>query len=108
MDAISTPPKATIWAYQVYTTLIPNVVVDITDVADDKASTIRLWASQIEKRDWAHYMLGLNAFNCRLLGGPAPRYAETFFVLPIGDYAELCATYFTTPATAYYTPAYRT
>ena len=58
-----------IWAYQVYTPLPGNVVVDITDLVESKAKAIRCYASQMQRRDWAHYALGLNAFNCRLLPG---------------------------------------
>ena len=40
------PDDVEIWAYQVYTVLPPNIVVDITDVADAKADALRLWTLQ--------------------------------------------------------------
>lgn len=84
-----------VWAYQVYSALLANVVVDITDVANDKAEAIRMWRdSAMRSRDWAHYALGLNAFNCRLLQGRSdPLYAEAFFVVPFDDYIALCGRY---------------
>jgi LmbE family N-acetylglucosaminyl deacetylase len=84
-----------VWAYQVYSALTPNVVVDITSVAADKAEAIRVWRnSAMRQRDWAHFALGRDAFNLRLLDKePGPHYAEAFVVLPIADYADLCARY---------------
>jgi LmbE family N-acetylglucosaminyl deacetylase len=100
-------PKGTeIWGYQVYSPIMANVVVDISDVAEEKAAAVRMWKSQIKIRKFDHYILGLNAFNIRLL--PKARYVEAFFVLPIDAYADLCAIYFEDPDTAFYNPAYRT
>lgn len=79
-----------VWAYQVYTALAPNVVVDVTPEAARKAEAIRLYRTQMRRRDWAHFALGLNAFNCRLLRGRAdPCYVEAYFVLPIHEYSAL-------------------
>jgi LmbE family N-acetylglucosaminyl deacetylase len=94
-----------VWCYQVYSPVMANVVVDISDVAEEKAAAIRMWKSQIGIRKFDHYILGLNAFNIRLL--PKARYVEAFFVVPIDDYAELCAVYFEDPSTAFYNPAYQ-
>jgi len=98
-----------IWAYQVYTSLIPNVVIDITDTRERKAEAIRLFASQIKSRDWAHFALGLNAYNSRFLGSSlTPRYVEAFFVVPLKDYADLCRVYFDhPPSDTYYSDFYR-
>ena len=84
-----------VWGYQVYSALTPNVAVDITDVAKDKADAIRMWKdSAMRQRDWAHFALGRDAFNLRFLdGAPGPRYAEAFIVLPIGEFAALCERY---------------
>jgi len=84
-----------VWAYQVYSALVPNVVVDVTEVAEKKAGAIRMWRdSAMKARDWAHFALGRDAFNVRFLERPPGRhYAEAFIVLPIGDYAELCGRY---------------
>ncbi len=98
-----------VWAYQVYTSLIPNVVVDITAVADRKANAINHYQSQIKKRNWAHYILGLNAYNQRFLpNGPESKYAEAFFVLPLDEYLNYCRQYFgSDPTKCYYTPEYK-
>jgi len=84
-----------VWAYQVYSTLPGNMIVDITNFADRKAEAIRMYKSQMTGRDWAHFALGLNAFNIRLATGMTDvRYIETFFVLPMAEYQKLCAHYF--------------
>ena len=75
-----------VWAYQVYTSLVPNALVDITAVAAQKRKAITRFESQASIRDWPHYILGLNAFNTRFLKTDAPQpYAETFFSLPLMD-----------------------
>jgi LmbE family N-acetylglucosaminyl deacetylase len=94
-----------VWGYQVYSPVIPNVVVDISDVAETKAEAIRMWASQMSRRKLDHYILGFNAFNMRLL--PKARYVEAFFVVPFGEYCELCQAYFEDPAAAFSNPLYK-
>lgn len=97
-----------VWAYQVYSTLISNVVVDISDVIAEKIRLINLWDSVKRQRDWAHYIKGMNAFNSRFLKTNEPRYAECFFVLPAKEYIELCKTYFSHPVKdIYYCDSYR-
>jgi N-acetylglucosamine malate deacetylase 1 len=99
--------KCDFWAYQVYSTVIPNVVVDITDVAAEKALSVNLWSSQKESRDWAHYILGMNAFNSRFLRHAGKRYVEAFFAVPSEEYFSWCSLYFGEGARgAYYHPNY--
>lgn len=96
-----------LWAYQVYSSLIPNVIVNITDVANSKRDAIKIWKSQSSSRDWSHYALGLNAYNSRFLSGVSGEaYAEMFFVLPAYDYCEFCRTYFDKTLTPYYSKNY--
>lgn len=89
------PDGLEVWAYQVYTSLPPNVIVDITEVAARKRQAIQTWRdSAMRSRDWAHYALGLNAFNSRFRKGPpGEHYVEAFFVLPLGEYSRLCGRY---------------
>ena len=102
----ASPPNWEVWCYQVYTALLPNVVVDITDVAEQKAEAVRVYRSQ-STRDWAHYILGLNAFNSRFIPtNGRPAFVEGFFVLPLRDYLDLCRPYFV-DARAYYLSAYK-
>ena len=86
-----------VWAFQVYSTVLPNIVVDITDVIDEKIRLINYWESIKKSRDWGHYAKGLNAFNSRFLKTNQPYYAESFFVVPAKEYIELCSIYFKNP-----------
>jgi LmbE family N-acetylglucosaminyl deacetylase len=88
------PPQGEVWAYQVYSTVLPNVIVDITDVMDEKLRLVRMHQSQMQHRDWAHYLRGLNALNSRFLKTNEPRYAEMFFVVSMHEYLSLCLEYF--------------
>lgn len=83
------PIRAEVWAYAVYSTISANVIIDVTDVADAKHTLIRLWASELAHRDWAHYARGRDAVHARWLPGPSARYAEAFFVVPGTEYAAL-------------------
>jgi LmbE family N-acetylglucosaminyl deacetylase len=101
------PSRLSIWAYQVYSAIIPNVVVDITEATEDKAAALRTWITQNKSRDWAHYILGRDAFNVRFLQTKEPRYAEAFFVVPLSEYIKLCSSYFDRhPSTVYYSVGY--
>lgn len=87
-------PDAEVWGYQVYSTVLPNVVVDVTEAWDRKEALMRTWQSVQGDRDWLHYVRGMNAANCRYLPTAEPAYAETFFVVPLAEYLDLCRTYF--------------
>ena len=98
-----------VWSYQIYGSVLPNVVVDISEVYKSKIEAIKLFTSQMKSRDWAHYSLGLNAYNSRLIKGKTNhRYVEAFFVLPLKDYAGLCRRYFLQGEnSAYYSEKYK-
>jgi LmbE family N-acetylglucosaminyl deacetylase len=49
--------------YEVWSTLWPNMAVDIGAVADEKARLIRMYASQIGDRDYVSAVLGLNRYR---------------------------------------------
>jgi LmbE family N-acetylglucosaminyl deacetylase len=50
-------------AYEVWSTLWPNMAVDIGAVADEKAHLIRMYASEMGDRDYAAAVLGLNRYR---------------------------------------------
>lgn len=86
--------RGTVWAYQVYTTLPANIYLNITDVIDKKKKSIAFLASQLEKRDWIHYAVGLNAFNSRFSNNINQKYLESYFVIALSDYIFHCKFYF--------------
>lgn len=80
-----------IWAYQVYSAVLCNAVVDISPVVDQKAKLIAVYKSQNRSRDWGHFALGLNAWNSRWLSTKGKEaWAEAFHVLPAEDYLQWC------------------
>ena len=98
-----------IWAYQVYSVVPTNVVVDITDVAQRKRDLINIFKSQSRSRDWAHYILSLNGFMSRLISTDGkPSYVEGYFTLPLAEYKNILAAYYEPAADCYYTEAYKT
>jgi len=50
-------------AYEVWSTLWPNMAIDIGAVADEKARLIRMYASEMGDRDYAAAVLGLNRYR---------------------------------------------
>jgi Mn-containing catalase len=50
-------------AYEVWSTLWPNLAIDIGTVAEAKARLIRLYVSQMNDRDYAEAILGLNRYR---------------------------------------------
>ncbi len=87
--------KIEIWAYQIYSTILPNVVIDITEKVDEKRRLINIWKSVGKFNDLAHYILGINASNSIFLGKKKSYlYGETFFAIPIKEYFDLCSIYF--------------
>ena len=55
--------RGEVLAYEVWSTLWPNMAVDIGAVADEKARLIRMYASEMGDRDYAAAVLGLNRYR---------------------------------------------
>jgi LmbE family N-acetylglucosaminyl deacetylase len=91
---VALPKKTEVWWMQIYSTVLPNVVVDISEVEQEKRHLIGLWRSVSGQRDWEHYVMGLNAFNCRFIPRREKIYAEVFFVIPVAEFRLLCEAYF--------------
>ena len=86
--------KCEVWSYQIYSSIFPNVVIDITNQKDRKKELIDMWESVSKFNDLAHYILGINASNCRYLVSDYPVWVESFFVIPLNEYLEICDIYF--------------
>jgi LmbE family N-acetylglucosaminyl deacetylase len=95
--------KIEVWAYPVWSLVIPNVAVDITSVVDEKDRLNSVWKSQNADRDYVHLARGTSVFNTRFVTGkPIPKYAEVFFAAPLTEYLDLCSSYFSAPAEKLY------
>ena len=75
--------------YEVWSSLWPNVGVDITSVVERKREAINCYASQVAWLPYADGALGLNRFRGLKLGVP---FAEALFVCRADAFTELCQT----------------
>jgi len=55
--------RGEVLAYEVWSTLWPNMAIDIGAVAEEKARLIRMYASEMGDRDYAAAVLGLNRYR---------------------------------------------
>lgn len=95
--------NAEVWAYQVYSVVLPNVAIDITAAHERKADLIRRYESQMQRRDWANFALGRDAWSSRWLEGrKTAAWAEPFFVVPASDYLDHAEIYFRSNKASYY------
>jgi LmbE family N-acetylglucosaminyl deacetylase len=70
------------WGYEVWTPLVPTVVVDITSVFERKVEALREHRSQLVYRDIVHHGLALSAHRAMYLARDA-RHGEAF--APLGE-----------------------
>jgi LmbE family N-acetylglucosaminyl deacetylase len=76
------------YAYEVWTPLIPNRLVDISDCIDVKIAAIRQHQSQVIHINFMDKISGLNAF--RTITAPKLKYAEAFYYCHTNEYVKLC------------------
>lgn len=74
-----------IYTYEVWQTLVPTVVVDISDVIDEKLKAIGYHRSQVAVMDYPRMVRGLNEYRS-LLGGRDCHYCEAFTKFTKGEY----------------------
>lgn len=80
-------------AFEVWTPLFPNCLVEIHDVVDIKKRAIQCYQSQLADADYLHTCLGLNAFRSSALLDNKGGYVEAFFRATLEDYRELYQSY---------------
>jgi LmbE family N-acetylglucosaminyl deacetylase len=76
-----------IWCYEVWSSLWPNVGVDISTVVDAKRAAIAAYKSQTHSMPYVDAALALNCYRGLKLCVP---HAEAFFVCGRGAFTELC------------------
>lgn len=99
-----------IWQYQTTAMFTPNVLVDISDVLEDKRRLNEFWHSQNRVFDYAHQCYGKDIANSIFFRGtkelrtarPKKPAAELFFVTPLRDYLELAEFYFGSDRDTFY------
>jgi N-acetylglucosamine malate deacetylase 1 len=75
-------------AYEIWTPLIPNRLVNITDVIDDKRNAILEHASQLKELEYVDAILGLNRYRAAMFRKES-MYAEAFIYCTSAQYFEL-------------------
>lgn len=80
-------------AYEIWSPLVANTLVDISAEATSKWQAIAAYKSQLKDVDYLNGTQGLNRF--RAVAGLLPdgAYAEAFFVSPIRTYLDLYRQY---------------
>ncbi len=77
----------TVCAYEVWTALFPNFVVNISDVVNVKRSAIEQHRSQLTDNDWVEAAISLNRY--RGITSGAGLYAEGYMRFSIENYFTL-------------------
>lgn len=76
-----------VYSYEVWSVIIPNVVVDISDVMADKLEAIGRHRSQVAVADYPRMVRGLNEYRS-MLGGKGCLFCEAFIRLSKDEYLE--------------------
>lgn len=76
-----------IYSYEVWTTLIPNVVVDISDQVEIKKRAMACYPSQLAGHNWLEGTLSLNRY--RGMVSNAKSHGEAFFRMSPDKYIKL-------------------
>jgi len=80
--------SATIAAYEVWTPLIPNRLVNISPVIDEKRNALLEHASQLKELDYLDAALSLNRYRAAMFR-KGSQFAEAFIYCTSGQYFEL-------------------
>ncbi|MBI5185038.1 MAG: PIG-L family deacetylase [Nitrospinae bacterium] len=77
----ASPPleNLSLYFYEIWSPLVPNVVVDISSVIDAKKEYINVFASQSADKDYARAAIGLNQYRSLSFPARSCAYAEAFF-----------------------------
>ena len=74
-------------AYEVWTPLVPNLIVDISEMIEKKKAAVARFSSQLASNDWLDAVAGLNRYRAVVSG--AGLYAEGFMMHSANDYLDL-------------------
>ena len=77
-----------ICAYEVWTPLIPNIIVDITNQHQKKIKALRCYKTQVKLNNYINKINGLNLYRS-MTHFQNSRYIEAFYYSPIKKYFRL-------------------
>jgi hypothetical protein len=78
-----------VFGYEVWGLTIPNVIVVIDDVIEQKLAMLACFDFANKAVDYVRSTEGLNMYRSRLLASGMCKYAECFFEIPRQEYVEL-------------------
>ncbi len=78
-----------VFEYEVWGLAIPNVIVVIDDVMEQKLAMLSCFHFANQALDYVHATQGLNMYHSRMLPAGECRHAERFFEAPRQEYIEL-------------------
>lgn len=81
-------PEFRCCGYEIWSPLVANCLVDISEVVEDKRRAIAQFESQLEHADYLGGILHLNAYRA-LAHLRGKGHAEAFFLAPFRDYERL-------------------
>ena len=77
----------TIYSYEVWSTLVPNVIIDISSSVGDKKEALSRYKSQLSAHDWRDAAVSLNRY--RGITSGAGEYAEAFMRCSAAEYFRI-------------------
>jgi LmbE family N-acetylglucosaminyl deacetylase len=83
------PWNVRVFGYEVWGLAIPNVLLIIDDVIEQKLRMISCFDFANKAIDYVSSTKGLNMYHSRMLGAGECQYAERFFEIPRLEYIEL-------------------
>jgi LmbE family N-acetylglucosaminyl deacetylase len=83
------PWNVRVLGYEVWGLCVPNVLVVIDEVIEDKLRMISCFDTANKAIDYVSSTKGLNMYHSRMLGAGECSYAERFFELPREEYIAL-------------------
>lgn len=85
MDLVTDP---NIYAYEVWTPFVPDVIINITNEMEKKQLAIKAHKSQISKLRYDKLILGLNMYRASFIPFPNMDYAEAFKYFRCSEYMK--------------------
>ena len=77
----------TVCAFEVWTALVPNLIVDITDTINEKKEALSRFKSQLATNDWIEAATSINRY--RGITSGAGTYAEGFMRFSVKEYYRI-------------------
>jgi LmbE family N-acetylglucosaminyl deacetylase len=78
-----------VFGYEVWGLCIPNVILVIDEVMEEKLKMLRCFEFANKAVDYVGSTQGLNMYHSRMLGSGICKYAERYFEIPSKEYIEL-------------------